>query len=265
MENPRLKRGPKPSSVQFEDLEGLKFGIATVTKYIGKLGIQAYWEYRCDCGTVGQTSSTNMKKKKSCGCLHSKWLSEKQTTHGYTRDNIDRRSEYTIWDSLKRRCRNPTNSAYKWYGGRGINVCDRWLNGDGKITGFECFLEDMGSRPSKYHSIDRINVNGDYEPGNCRWATYIEQNRNRRSNHKVLWGEEEITLQEACDRAGLADVTVHARLRRGWTMQKALSEPSSRTGKGGASMGIKIKDSRDEGTPFAVSAIMQRINDRGKK
>lgn len=98
------------------------------------------------------------------------------------------------WRSLKQRCFNPRDKDYKYYGGRGITVCARWCDGEHGKSGFQCFVEDMGPKPSAAHSIDRIDSNGNYESGNCRWATASEQNRNRRKFHSatsrfvgVLW------------------------------------------------------------------------------
>lgn len=105
------------------------------------------------------------------------------------------------------RCRNPNNPAFKHYGGRGITVCEKWLS-------FEAFLADMGERPAGL-SIDRIEVNGNYEPGNCRWATDREQMNNRRNSIRVEIDGVELPLTEACERFGLIYATVYSRIRSG--------------------------------------------------
>jgi hypothetical protein len=231
----------KPSSPKFQDVEGMRFGITTATEYLGKKGIQSYWGYRCDCGNTGSTSLPNLKLKKSCGCLHKKSLAERRTSHGETKHGR-RSAEWSAWSAINGRCLRASDPAFKYYGGRGIEVCDRWRNGDGAKGGFECFLEDMGRRPSPEHSIDRFpNNDGNYEPGNCRWATQIEQQRNRSGCHWVSWNGETITLQEACDRSCLSSLAVHARLGRGWTLETALRTPSKALG-GGLSGDVEIID-----------------------
>jgi hypothetical protein len=98
------------------------------------------------------------------------------------RSNVTRThsQEYTIWRSMKARCLNRNHSGFAYYGGRGISICDRWLRGDGDRSGFQCFLADVGPRPSRNHSIDRIDNDGNYEPSNVRWATRSQQMCNRR-------------------------------------------------------------------------------------
>jgi hypothetical protein len=170
------------------DLTGEKFGrLVVIQRADNKYG-KTTWLCECDCGKKTTVTGYNLKigKTKSCGCLHRELLAEQSRKHGHAKDrNVT--PEYTAWKEMKSRCTNPKANHYKDYGGRGIKVCERWLT-------FENFLEDMGLKPSPAHSLDRIDVNGDYEPTNCRWATISSQNRNRRlsdrntSGHKgVRW------------------------------------------------------------------------------
>lgn len=157
------------------DLTGRRFSRLTAIRVAGRDSTGRF-EYlcRCDCGQEKTVRGSNLTSGhvKSCGCLLRE--ADQGITHG-----LSHAPEYIVWLSMKRRCSNPKNESFKYYGGRGIKVCDRWLHS------FENFLDDMGSRPSPEHSIDRINVDGDYEPSNCRWATLSEQARNKRtSNHR---------------------------------------------------------------------------------
>jgi hypothetical protein len=117
------------------------------------------------------------------------------------------------------RCLNPGNASFKSYGAVGITVCERWLNS------FENFLADMGPRPSKDHSIDRIKRELGYAPGNCRWATRVEQNRNKINNRLITYNGETLTHAEWSYRLGLHPDTVGQRLRNGWTVERALTQP----------------------------------------
>ena len=155
-----------------------------VDKRFGKLVVLSFeekpdkkrnivWNCKCDCGNLTQAVSSELKsgRKRSCGCLHSEVVSETSAKHGHTR-NKKFSPTYISWASMLTRCKNKNASNFKHYGGRGISVCGRWES-------FENFLEDMGERPEG-KSIDRINVNGNYEPSNCKWATQTEQVANRR-------------------------------------------------------------------------------------
>jgi hypothetical protein len=177
------------------------------------------WRFKCDCGREHEALVAHVRRgnTKSCGCLRSEVSTAKLITHGMTGS-----PEYLSWFGMIDRCRNQNNHAYSDYGGRGIRVCDRWEN-------FGTFLADMGRKPSKKHSLDRIDNNGNYEPINCRWATAREQANNRRNSIEVSFAGQSMPLKEACILAGLKYGTVRARIvRNGWDAELALSKPTQR-------------------------------------
>jgi len=129
---------------------------------------------------------------------------------------------YKSWRSMLNRCSNPKHDNYQYYGAKGIVVCERWKK-------FAAFLEDMGVRPSKSHSIDRIDLNGNYEPGNCRWATKIEQGNNHSKNHHVIYRGQRLTMTQAWRESGklVPKSTLKTRLYRfNWPIEKALETPA---------------------------------------
>jgi len=153
------------------NLQGMKFGRLLVVSENGRGNDKrVLWNCLCDCGKSAAVRSTHLKRGsiKSCGCLRVETSTKRATTHGKSKA-----PEYEVWCSMIKRCRNKKSTGYPDYGGRGITVCERWNR-------FENFIEDMGPRPSQFHSIDREEVNGNYEPGNCKWATPAEQSRNTR-------------------------------------------------------------------------------------
>jgi hypothetical protein len=170
----------------------------------------------CDCGNEVVVLLNNMRvgDSSSCGCLHS----ENSITHGRTIGGKPG-STYQIWKAMRQRCTNPSYVGYSRYGGRGISVCERW-------NSFELFLEDMGERPSGRHSIDRRNNDGNYEPGNCRWATRTEQNRNSIKNRLITLDGITRCLSEWGEFTGIpADVIRYRLDRLGWAVEDALTRP----------------------------------------
>ena len=124
-------------------------------------------------------------------------------------------AEYRIWRHMRTRCENINSPAYKWYGGRGIKICERWLE-------FKNFFEDMGRRPSSNHSIDRIDVDGYYEPSNCRWTTLKVQQRNRSNNVIFTFNGVTASLAELCEINGCKYKTVHMRMSKGASLNEAM-------------------------------------------
>lgn len=155
-----------------KDLVGEKFGEWTVLKKADSKKRFSEYECVCSCGTLRTVAKGNLTqgKTKSCGCMKSSALSILHTKHGMA--GKQRPKIYSAWSSMMTRCFNERSKNWRNYGGRGITVCERWMS-------FENFLEDMG-HPSPHQSLDRIDPNGNYEPGNARWATSEEQTRNRR-------------------------------------------------------------------------------------
>lgn len=159
-----------------EDVTGRKFHQLTAIKRIAVCG-RTRWVCKCSCGSTTTQDLSKLKSGsvKSCGCLRKKRASE--TAHGHARRHRHS-GAYKTWCSMKQRCCNSGNRDYENYGGRGITVCKRWLK-------FENFLADMGDRPSKRHTIERLDNDKGYRPSNCRWAPREEQNNNRRNRRLV--------------------------------------------------------------------------------
>ena len=176
---------------------------------------------QCECGTEKEVLGVHLRSGKiaSCGCLLSEVTTRRFTKHGDAKAGKTA-PEYRTWRAILARCHNPNNQDYPNYGGRGIAVCERWRRS------YQAFLSDMGRKPSPKFSIDRYPDNdGNYEPGNCRWASDAEQRRNKSTNRIVTFNGREMTLVDACFLAGIPPKIVSARLKYGWDVTRALVTP----------------------------------------
>lgn len=206
------------------NLTGRRFGrlvaIGPVGTYRFKGGSYVRWLCKCDCdrSTVVVSSSLVGGTTISCGCRRQEIMKtawKRTYKHGHSR----RTPEYRTWSLMKSRCHNPDDKAYFRYGARGIKVCTRWR------ADFSAFYSDVGPRPSVGHSIDRIDNDGDYEPGNCRWATKKEQANNRRTSAKAtLFGKTQ-TLAQWAKELGIGQSTLSWRVRN----NKPLDAPVRKT------------------------------------
>ncbi len=203
-----------------KDLTAQRFGrwkVLKLTRTIQRsLYKEAVWLCKCDCGTEREVRTRLLLKGRggstSCGCARTETIRALQPrrTHGKSKHPL-----YKIWKTMRQRCNNPRSRKYPIYGGRGIKICSRW-------DSFEAFLEDMEKGWSVGLQIDRINNNGNYEPGNCKWSTPQEQSNNTRSNILLKIEERSMTLAEASRQYGIKPGTIRYRLRHGWSIKQAL-------------------------------------------
>lgn len=199
----------------FKDLTGQTFGRLTAVAPCCQIGQKRgiSWVCNCKCGNQKVVVSYELisGKTQSCRCLQREVFRAITSTHGMSSS-----STYKIWRDMNDRCSNEKRQDYSRYGGRGIEVCERWQNS------FESFLEDMGERPEGL-TLDRIDVNGNYEPSNCRWATQKEQQRNKRNSRFLTYKGETLTLAEWSERTGIGVGTLWRRLELGWSVEAALT------------------------------------------
>lgn len=183
------------------------------------------WLCRCECGTERRVRHYLLTsgKSKSCGCFQREDLGARKLKHGYAAGGVIQ-PEYNAWKAMVDRCTKPALRMYRHYGGRGITVCDRWRES------FSNFIADMGDRPSPKHSLDRIENDKGYEPGNCRWAIPEVQQNNRRNTVHVEHNGERLPLAVVVKRHSVVDVeVVRCRVfRQGWSLERAMSTPKLR-------------------------------------
>lgn len=203
----------KKSTKALVAMVGSKVHRFTIDSYFVGAYSKTMFNCTCECGSKRTVDPRRLLsgETKSCGCFRSEFIAARNTTHdaAYSHD-------YNLWSHIRQRCENPKNTQYKNYGGRGILMCERWRNC------FSTFIADMGPRPSLSHSIDRIDVNGNYEPGNCRWIKKSEQSRNTRTNKWIEIDGQRMILADWGRLSGVKPETISGRIKRGWQPNDAV-------------------------------------------
>lgn len=198
------------------DISGQRFGSLTAIRFTEWRLKRSWWLCKCDCGAIKEIPLPSLRRGdvKSCGCLY------QVTRRSNVKHDMHSSPEYRVYHNMKHRCLNPKLKAYKDYGAKGIKVCPRWLES------FENFLEDMGPRPSAKHSIDRFpDPFGNYEPSNCRWATWSQQMNNTRTACRVKLGGVKNTLAQWAKEKGLSVSTIYYRIKHGYSPEDAINTP----------------------------------------
>jgi len=201
--------------------EGSRFGRLTVVREATQGGWKEIrWLCRCDCGStvIARGSSLRRGCPRSCGCLSREVTAARSLRHGYTRRG-QRSPEWLVWSAMNQRCHYPKDRRYPNYGGRGIVVCERWR------AAFEDFVADMGHRPAPRHSLDRIDNDGPYSPGNCRWAEPKEQQRNKRNSTIIEFEGKRLSISGWAEETRLPARLISGRLHAGWLPERVLTTP----------------------------------------
>lgn len=214
---------------KYVDLTGQKFGRLTVIERAERRtghGEHAHWVCMCDCGkvTVVKSSDLTCGKTKSCGCFREEMKLLAHTTHGDGKHGDNRNRLYHIWADMKNRCNSPSNHAYQHYGARGISVCEEW----NAYENFKVWALSNGYEEDL--TIDRIDVNGNYEPRNCRWITKQEQCYNKTNSRTITYQGETKTVSQWAFELGLPRTTLAHRLDDGWSIEAALTVPPQKKG-----------------------------------
>lgn len=254
------------------DISGQRFGRLVAIEHAGRVvnrsGFRTtLWKCKCDCGkeTIVRYPLLVSGNTRSCGCLErenkerimklAQQVNRKSVSANFA-GKLENHPLYKTWKSMLMRCNNPKVRGYKHYGGRGIKVCDRW-SGD---LGFENFVNDMGERTNGT-TLDRVDVNGNYEPSNCRWATTEQQMNNRTDNSRIILNGESITCAQLCKRYGFYYTWVAHQLRAGidinFIIKKQLRPKEERIGHAGRRAYSKDYGNHNRVVSDEVAALLE--------
>lgn len=230
-------KNPTRNPNRIKDLTGQKFGRLTVLEhiYVDKKPYSR-WVCQCECGNrvIRPRGDLVSGHSKSCGCLATELLINRNTKHGFYGEHL-----YNVWNTMRQRCNDPNKAHYDRYGGRGISICNEWND-------YNTFREWAMSNGYKNNlTIDRIDVNGNYCPENCRWVTWQEQQNNRTSNRMITANGETHTIAEWSRISGIKSSTIQSRLSYGWDEELAVTLPK-RIDENGKWIGKKRTPERDE-------------------
>ena len=241
------------------DSIGKTYGRLTLLSFHEKRRRKSFGLFLCLCGKehIADFSAVARGAIKSCGCLAIETviaLGRSNATHG-----MSKTPEFRIWSHMVQRCTNENDKSYQHYGARGITVCAEWCD-------FSNFYRDMGPRPSAKHSIDRIDVNGNYEPSNCKWSTDHEQARNKTNTVFVTVDGKNVVLQDAICSSGISRETVKSRVQRGMDINKALAKPPNKVSRTRRNEIIEMDGVRDNAAGWALRSgipyktLLYRLN-----
>lgn len=208
----------KPTNHRFTDLTGQTFERLFVESFAGVDQYkESLWLCLCNCGNRKIIRRSNLKRglTTSCGCYNLERTIETQVTHGHSKNKTKSR-ELMSWQGTKARCSNPKATGYSNYGGRGITMCDRWKNS------FSAFLEDMGPRPTGC-TLERVDNNGNYEPGNCAWIPKGNQSRNQRKSIRLTYKETTLVLKQWMRAINRSRLFIKSRLKKGETLENIIT------------------------------------------
>ena len=203
-------------------LIGKKFNrLVVIERYGTSKSGNATWLCKCNCGNLIITTGSALKsgKTKSCGCLRSELQRENSTTHGKSKSRL-----YSVYVGMKRRCLDSNDKNYLKYGGRGITICNEWL--DNFLNFYEWAMANGYNEEAIFGecTIERIDVDGNYEPNNCKWANMKEQGNNKRTNHNIFYNGKTYTMKQLANEKRINYHTLATRLHRGWSIERALGD-----------------------------------------
>jgi hypothetical protein len=205
------------------DLTGRRFArLVVISRQTNTTAVKPVWLCRCDCGALTDVMGYSLTSghTQSCGCWQRQRTAEVSRVSSRTHGHSKTHPLYKLWAGLRSRCRNPNATGYERYGGRGIRICAKWDD-------FAAFVADVGPRPSPQHTLDRIDNDGHYEPGNVRWSTPSEQCNNSRNAMWVMYRGARMRLLDAWRASGerVPRDVITQRLRSGWSLPRALETP----------------------------------------